>query len=187
MDLLPEPLAGEFTLAVLPQRAIRPLLGLAARLAQRAPLRVLDGGNCFNAYIVAMALRQHTSDVNAALERIHVARVFTCHQMVTLLAETPAVPVATLVLDMLATFRDENVPMAERRRLLLGCLQRLKSLSAAAPVLVSASPDSGPPMSGRSARRKPPPRDELLTLLEAAAGQVWRFGPPPPTPILRLF
>src|SRR4030065_337535 len=62
-----------------------PLMGLAARLAQRAPLRVLDGGNCFNAYIVALALRQQTTDVTAALERIRVSRAFTCYQMVTLL------------------------------------------------------------------------------------------------------
>ena len=187
MDLLPEPPVGEFTLAVLPQRSIRPLLGLAARLALRAPLRVLDGGNCFNAYVVAMALRVHTIDVDSALDRIRVARAFTCYQMVTLLAETPATPVATLVLDLLATFRDETVPEAERRRLLQGCLQRLQLLATSAPLLVSASPDSGPPMSGRSTRRKPTPRDDLLGLLEKAAGQVWRFGPPPPAPVLRLF
>ncbi len=186
MDLIPEPIPGEFTLAVLPRRAIRPLLGLAARLALRAPLRVLDGGNCFNAYVVAAALRLHTSDVNTALERIRVARAFTCYQMVTLLTETPEVPVATLVLDLLATFRDENVPQGERRRLLTASLQRLQHLAVAAPLLVSASHDSGPPMSSRVARRKLPDRDELFDLLEQAAGAVWRFGPPPPPPVLRL-
>jgi hypothetical protein len=187
MDLLPDPIAGEFTLAVLPRQAIRPLLGLAARLALRAPLRVLDGGNCFNAYIVALALRQHTQDVSAVMERIHVARAFTCYQILTLLQETRATPVATLVLDLLATFRDENVPDAERRRLLGICLERLRRLAVAAPLVVSVSPDSGPPMSGSRSRRKPPARDELLAILEAAAGQVWRFGPPPPIVQLRLF
>ena len=186
MDLLPDPIVGEFTLAVLPRRAIRPLLGLAARLALRAPLRVLDGGNCFNAYIVALALRQQTQDVTTAMEHIHVARAFTCYQILTLLEETPATPVATLVLDLLATFRDETVPEAERRRLLGICLEHLQHLAAAAPLVVSASPDSGPPMSGSRSRRKPQPRDELLGLLEAAAGQVWRFGPPPPPVQLRL-
>jgi hypothetical protein len=186
MDLIPEPVRGEFTLAVLPRRAIRPLLGLAGRLALRAPLRVLDGGNCFNAYVVAAALRLHTSDVNAALGRIRVARAFTCYQMVALLAETPPTPVATLVLDLLATFRDENVPQMERLRLLKACLQRLQHLAVAAPLLVSASPDSAPPVSGRVARRKLPKGDELFELLEKAAGDVWRFGPPPPPPVLRL-
>jgi hypothetical protein len=187
MDLLPDPVVGAFTLAVLPRRAIRPLLGLAARLALRAPLRVLDGGNCFNAYVVAMVLRQSTDDIDAALERIHVARAFTCYQMTVMLEESPAAPIATLVLDMLATFRDENVPVVERRRLLKGCLERLQRLAAAAPVMVSASPDGGPPMDGRRGKRQAPRSDELLALLESAAGQVWRFAPPPPPPVLRLF
>jgi len=187
MQLLPEPLTGKITLAVVSRRSIQPLLGLAARLAQHAPLRVLDGGNCFNAYVVAQALRQQTQDVEAALERITVARVFTCYQMVTLLDETPAVPEATLVLDLLATFRDETVPLAERQRLLVHCLGRLECLAAAAPLLVSASPDGGPPMSGVNGRRTPLLNDELLARLEQAADQVWRFGsPPPPTVQLRL-
>ncbi|HEY5668825.1 MAG TPA: hypothetical protein VIS10_02430 [Anaerolineales bacterium] len=186
MDLIPEPLSGKITLAIVPRRAIRPLLGLAARLAQRAPLLVLDGGNCFNAYVVALALRQQTTDVTAALERIRVSRAFTCYQMVTLLEETPATPVATLVLDFLATFRDENVPQGERLRLIRICLERLRFLASAAPLLVSASPDSGPPMSGGRGRRQLQPDDRLLALLEEAADQVWRFGPPPPTVQLRL-
>lgn len=187
MDLLPEPLTGQITLVVVPRRAIRPLLGLAARLAQHAPLRVLDGGNCFNAYLVALALRQWTQDVNSVLERIHVARAFTCYQVLTLLEETPATPTATLVLDLLATFRDEAVSLIERRRLLNKCLVRLRYLATAKPLLVSASTDGGPPMSSARGRRQPQPRDELLAQLEKAADRVWRFGPSPPTVQLRLF
>jgi hypothetical protein len=216
MDLLPEPLTdkitpgkitpGKITLAVVPRRAIQPLLEMAARLALHAPLRVLDGGNCFNAYIVAQALRpallpallaqqaraqqarQQTQDVEAALERIRVARAFTCYQMVTLLDETEAIPAATLVLDLLATFRDETVPMAERQRLLGHCLERLELLAAAGPLLVSASPDGGPPMSSPHRQRQATPGDELLVRLERAADQVWRFSSPaPPAVQLRLW
>jgi len=197
MQLLPEPLTGKITpgkitpgkitLAVVPRRDIQPLLGMAARLALNAPLRVLDGGNCFNAYIVAQALRQQTQDVEAALERIHVSRAFTCYQMVTLLDETEAIPAATAVLDLLATFRDENVPLAERQRLLGHCLGRLERLAAAAPLLVSASPDGGPPMSRQHGQRQSPTGDELLVRLEKAADQVWRFGTPPTMVQLRLW
>jgi hypothetical protein len=177
---------GEINLAVVPRRAIQPLLELAASLAQQAPLRVLDGGNCFNAYVVAVALRRQTHKVEAALERIRVSRAFTCYQMVTLLDETPATPDATLVLDLLATFRDENVPLAERRRLLEGCLERLKCLAAAAPLLVSVSPDSGPPMSGINGRQPRQPDDGLLARLEQAADQIWRCEVPAPVVQLRL-
>jgi hypothetical protein len=201
MDLLPEPLTGKITLVVVPLRDLRPLLGMAARLALNAPLRVLDGGNCFNAYIVAQALRpallpallaqqarQQTPDVEAVLGRIRVSRAFTCYQMVTLLDETEATPAATVVLDLLATFRDENVPMAERQRLLEHCLGRLKRLATAAPLLVSASPDGGPPMSRPHRQHQSPAGDELLMRLEKAADQVWRFGSAPPAMMqLRLW
>lgn len=197
MDLLPEPLMGKIapgkitpgkiTLAVVPRRAIQPLLGLAARLALCAPLQVLDGGNCFNAYVVAQALCKETQEVEAALERIHVARAFTCYQMVTLLDETPTTPVATLVLDLLATFRDETVPLAERRRLLEHCLERLKCLAEAAPLCVSASPDGGPPMSRQNRQRHPQQGDGLLARLEQAADQVWRFSAPPSIVQLRFW
>lgn len=195
MDLLPEPLTGKITLAIVPRRDIQPLLEMAARLAVSAPLRVLDGGNCFNAYIVAQTLRpallaQQAQDVEAALGRIHVSRAFTCYQMMTLLDETPtaAIPAATVVLDLLATFRDETVPMAERQRLLGHCLERLERLAAAAPMLVSASPDGGPPMSRPHGQRQSPAGDELLVRLEKAADQVWRFGSAPPAMVqLRLW
>src|SRR5574341_122015 len=212
MDLLPEPLTdkiipgkvtpGKVTLAVVPRRAIQPLLEMAARLALHAPLRVLDGGNCFNAYVVAQALRpallpallaqqaraQQAPDVEAVLERIHVARAFTCYQMVTLLDEMPATAAATAVLDLLATFRDETVPMAERQRLLGHCLERLEQLAVAGPLLVSASPDGGPPMSSPHRQRQATSGDELLVRLERAADQVWRFSSPaPPAVQLRLW
>ena len=180
---------GEITLAVVPRREIQPLLGMAARLALSAPLRVLDGGNCFNAYIVAQALRQQTQDVEVALGRIRVSRAFTCYQMVTLLDETPtaATLAATIVLDLLATFRDENVPLAERQRLLGHCLGELERLAAAAPLLVSASPDGGPPMSRPHRQLQSPAGDELLVWLEKAADQVWRFEAPVPAVQLRLW
>ena len=105
MNLLPDPLPGQFSLAVLPHGSTRQVLQVVARLALRGSLRVLDGGNRFNAYTVALALRQHTIEAGAVLEQIHVARAFTCYQVVTLLTQTPAIPRPTLVLDMLATDR----------------------------------------------------------------------------------
>jgi len=45
--------------------------------------------------------------------------------MVTLLERTPAEEACTVVLDLLATFQDENVPVRERMRLLKFCLPHL--------------------------------------------------------------
>jgi hypothetical protein len=173
-QLIPNLATGQFMLVVLPRDSTRPVLNLVARQSLRAPLRVLDGGNRFNAYIVAQALHQQAADVEAALKRISIARAFTCYQVVTLLRETLAAPQPTLVLDLLATFRDESVSLAERRRLLRTCTSQFNRLAEREPLLVSVTPQ------GAGA-------DELLDILEMAADQVWRFGPPPPALPLQLF
>lgn len=175
MNRLPEPVPGQFLLAALPSGTSATLLEMVARLALRSPVRVLDGGNRFNVYRVAQSLRRHTSEVGAALQRIRVARAFTCYQVATLLVETPPLAIPTLVIDLLATFRDESVPLWERRRLLEACLGHLHYLVKQAPLLVSVTPQGA--LGG----------DELLTLLEDAADQVWRFSSPTPAQPLRLF
>jgi len=157
LDLLPG-FAGQphGLLALLaPHAGAQSMLGLAARLAQRGPLRVLDGGNRFNVYTVARYLRSlEGGNFQAALGRIHVARAFTCYQMVTLLAEASVQPTATLVFDLLDTFYDESVSLIERRRLLAVCLQRLRVLAGATEVVISVRPP-------------PPPHADPTGLLQA--------------------
>ena len=168
---------GRFSLLIAPGRALERLLDPLARLAVQGPLRVLDGGNGFNVYKVAQHLRRYTADLSAALENIQVARAFTCYQMVALLDSTPGSYVPTLVLDLLSTFTDENVPFIERRRLLAASLFALRRLSLHAPL-------------GVSARLAEPSQSEyrlLLAALEEAADQVWRFEAPAPPPPIRLF
>lgn len=168
MNTLPEPSTGHLWLVLARHAARQPMLDMAARLAQRGVLRVLDGGNSFNAYTVARNLGQLVGGGGEALEnalrRIHVARAFTCYQMLTLLNETPAAPYPTLVLDLLATFYDENVDLHESQRLLEICIQHLLRLSRLAPVVVSA----------QALRLRSPVQDRgvLVKLLEDAAHQV---------------
>jgi hypothetical protein len=94
------------------------LLNLAANLAQRGPLTVFDGGNSFNIYTVAGALRRGGANVQQA-EGV----------------SPQAAPV--MVLDFLSTFQDENIPLGERKRLLKGCLPVLRQRCRSAPILVS--------------------------------------------------
>lgn len=152
--------------------ATQPMLELAARLAARGPLRVLDGGNRFNVYPVARSLRLLSADSAAALDRIQLARAFTCYQMLTLLGETPPVECPTLVLDFLATFYDENVPLQESARLLNLSLAELRRLSQGAPVVVSAR---RPPEVGSS-------RLPLLQVLLSNMPQVFQVDPAPEAP-----
>ena len=155
--------------------------GLTARLALAGPVLVLDGGNSFDAYGLSRLLRRQSAEWKTALERTQLARAFTCHQMSTLLEETAAsdspasLSQPTLVLEMLDTFYDENVPLPERLRLLEGCLEHLRRLAGATSVAVSAAPlETGQPAG-------------LLELLTASAGQIWHFGTPQAAPPPRLF
>lgn len=154
------------------------MIDLIARLACRGSLRLLDGGNRFALHKCSLAiarnLGQRSVDLPKILERIQLARAFTCYQMVTLLKETPSQATPTLVLDMLSTFYDENVSAAESQRLLQACITNLQRLNRLAPVAISAQP--GPDGA----------RPELLQALQAAAEQYWTLEPhtPPPPPRL---
>lgn len=142
-NLLAPGAAGSFPFLLIsgPYAASSTMLTLAARLALLAPLSVIDGGNRFNAREVARILRKLSApDLYAALERIQLARAFTCYQLLALLEEAPSSARATLVIDLLDTFYDESVPLAERRRLVENCLLHLRRLSLLAPVVASVRP-----------------------------------------------
>lgn len=175
MDALTLPLSNRLLVLTAPHAAGTLMLELAARLALNGRLRVLDGGNRFNVYPVARTIRRYTAELHGALARIHLARAFTCYQMTAMLAEADTNGLPTLVLDFLSTFYDENVSMAESRRLLDECLRHLKRLSRCAPVVVSAKPPNQVCAS----------RSVLVDQLAGQASQSWTLEPlPVPAPQL---
>jgi hypothetical protein len=188
-NTLPELLPGRLSILLAPHAAQDIMLDFTARLARGGPLRVLDGGNRFNAYRVARLLRrlEHGAagnplrapapSLSQALGRIHVARAFTCYQMLVMLEQTPPLPLPILVLDLLQTFYDESVMLAERKRLLEACVKRLHALSLRAVVVVSIRPP------------RPPQADPtgLLQRVQEAADQVWFQEEIPPALPPRLF
>lgn len=163
-------------LVLAPHRAQRQMMTiLTARLALTGRVRLVDAGNCFDGYGLARQLRQQTSYWQQALERVSVARAFTCYQVETLLTEAVSDFSPILVLNLLDTFYDENVKLIERLRLLEVSLAELRRLCRTASVAVSAS---------LLARDQP---GELLEMLADAAGQVWSFEEPQPAEPMRLF
>lgn len=156
--------AFPFLLIIGPFAASSAMLTFAARLALLTPLRVLDGGNRFNAREVARILRGlNAPDLYAALGRIRLARAFTCYQMLALLEETLPSSHPTLILDLLDTFYDESAPLDERRRLIENCLLQLRSLSLLAPVVASVRPPA-PTHSDPTG---------LLEMVQQAADSLW--------------
>jgi hypothetical protein len=148
---------------------------LLVRLALDGPVHVLVGGNRYSAYAIHRLARRCTSDLETVLSRIRVARAFTCYQVHALLSEACLQPPAPrLVLDLLDTFGDQNVPAWERARLLHGCIGRLQALAAQAPLLVSL--------------RLPVPcaAEAWLAPLERAADCIWQLDPgPDPSVVVR--
>lgn len=176
MDKLRDLTPGQLHLLIAARSAgYRLMNALAAHLALAGPLQVLDGGNGFDLYAIARAARQQAARPDAVLQRINIARAFTCYQMVSLLAEHGASERPTLVMNLLGTFYDENVQLAERLRLLRSGLTLLRHLSRQTPVLVSASPTG--------ADQAPEP----LELLTASADRCWCADAPQHLAQPRLF
>ena len=186
-----------------PYAAAQAMLTLAAHLALRGPLQVLDGGNRFNAYIVARQLRRlslpslrqgtvdpasKAPDLRQCLDRIQVARAFTCYQMAALIDQTTLTGSPTLVIDLLDTFYDESAPLAERRRLAEHCMQQLRQSTLSVPrgqALVKPGQALVTPGQAVVVSLRPPPPGQpdptgLQDLVQAAADHVLiQDGPAP--------
>ena len=163
------PMTGGWMLIVGPRSLSAAMLTAIARLGERGYLRVLDGGNRFNAYTVARAARGRRD----ILERITISRAFTCYQVLSLLESTPANPFPFVVLDLLSTFYDESVQFGERKRLLRACIAHLDRLAQVAGGVVSVHPPAVPS----------PAATRLFEMLALAATEIWQptIHPPPLT------
>ena len=124
------------------------MLALIAALAVEGPLMVLDANNQFDAYRVARLIRRRTANLDPVLDRVFVARAFTCYQVVALFEQAAPAPMLHVVLDLLATFDDESVSLAESHRLLQHVLGRARLLSRHAPVIITAQPPRADPRRG---------------------------------------
>jgi hypothetical protein len=162
--LIPSPISGQIMLLLTPDSTASALFEMVARLALQGPLYVLDGGNTFQGYPLARALRRYTPDIAGIMQRVLLSRAFTCYQMAALCTEEKFAPHPILVLDFLATFYDQGVRVAERRRLLKICLRQLALLSRGTPVVIWVR------------QRAAIPEEALgfLDIVQAAAGLIWR-------------
>ena len=136
--IIPAPTAGKISLVVAPRAVLGSLMSMITTLTLRGQVIVIDGGSCFDGYALARGLRAHTHQVEAALKQVWLSRAFTCYQMGAMLAELPVDGTPVIVLDMLATFLDENVTFNKRLRLLDSSLNLLRRISQGAPVAIWA-------------------------------------------------
>jgi len=153
--------------------AVRPLAAPAMVWALRRGGRVvvLDAALAFDPYRLAREARRRGLAPAAALAAVRVARAFTCHQLVRLVQEdlprelSGSGATLLLVLGPCTLFYDEQVPLAERRRLfaaLVAGLARLKTRAALWLIQPNLPPVVGNQHFGR----------QLAGLVE----QVWEVG-----------
>ncbi len=147
----------------------RTLLGLLTYVAaQGQPVRVFDGGNCFDGYFVARLARQLDPDPQPILDRIQLSRAFTCFQLAQLLEDSPSQSQPLFLLNVLDTFYDESVSLREVERLLTTTLIHLNRLASVGPVVVGC----------QEPRTLVKERWTLLDRLQAAADTAWMLRPP---------
>jgi hypothetical protein len=164
MELLPLSPSPSLQLLVAPfELQRRAALTFIADLAQTGPVRVLDGGNRFDVLSLNRELRRRDLPLYAALERVQVARAFTCYQMTTLLEEPAPSGIPTLVLNLLTTFQDESAALPERLRLLEACLYRLQEKARHTPVLLILHPQ--------------PEEKPFLVRIREVVDRAWVFEP----------
>ncbi|NIV27943.1 MAG: hypothetical protein GWN58_00095 [Anaerolineae bacterium] len=177
MHIIPHNAGSGLVLYMHLERIPAELTQLTAQLALRGPVRVLDGGNVFQAYPIARMVRRHTADLDEALGRLQIARAFTCHQVYTLLHGIEAIQAPTIALNLLTTFYDENEDLDESHRLLRACITELRRLASPGVVVISA--------------RIPKPQHEerafFLEELAEAADRLITVTPPPQPEQLNLF
>jgi len=141
VNTLPDLSPGKIVLLAAPRASLKTLIQeVVVRLVAAGPVRMVIGNNQFDGYTFARMLRRQSREMAALLERIRLARAFTCYQMSALLRETPSAPIPTLVVGLLVTFYDENVPEYESMRVLRGCVWELHRLGRSAPLIVSVEP-----------------------------------------------
>jgi hypothetical protein len=121
---------------------LRPLAAAAAAwgAARPAPVLVVDAANRFDPYGLVREARARGLEHRAVLAQVRVTRAFTSHQLVRLLQEIlpPALTPGCLVLLLgpVSLFYDEQVPLAERRRLFRDLMQFLGLIKSEAALLL---------------------------------------------------
>ena len=115
------------------------MLQLISALALRQNLVVLDCGNRSDMYAVAKLIRPYTNDPVSVMNNIRLSRALTCYQVLAMIRATGRQnqQQPLVILDLLATFLDEDVELKDSQRLLTHCLLLLEKISEDVPVLIS--------------------------------------------------
>jgi hypothetical protein len=117
------------------------------------PVVLVDAANAYDALLLSDTARAERLDLPMILTALRLSRVYTCHQLETLITETldPAIetlkPRAVLCLGLLDPLDDEDVPATEATRIFRRMIRSLQDVSRRLPIL-AACPDPPTPARG---------------------------------------
>jgi hypothetical protein len=128
------------------------VLDLGTTLAGRVVLSgrtvlYVDGANAFDPYILSRLARNAGQPPKAVMQRLHLTRAFTCHQLETLVVERlPSAivqyrPGLVVISGWSHLFHDENVPAREAFRLLQNTARRIRLLAEAGQPILATHPE----------------------------------------------
>lgn len=129
------------------------LLGLRAA-APASPLLIVDGSNALNPYLLSSLARRMRRHPEVLMASVFISRVFTAYQMEAAIVDRLEGAVAArrscgvLLAGLLDPLHDEDLSVAEARRILRRVLATLTRLAAQPRPLVVAAPFH-PPVRGR--------------------------------------
>ena len=109
---------------------------LIAAFSLRGPLYVVAGSDWVPSYGLTRLIRHRTHEVKQTLQRVRVARAFTCYQLLDLVASIRPDDEPLLLLDFLNTFHNDDIPLPVRFRILRQCCGHLQRLAFRKPVAV---------------------------------------------------
>jgi hypothetical protein len=109
---------------------------LFAALAMRGSFYAIAGGEWLPTYALIHSIRRRTLEVKQVLDRVRLARPFTCYQLLDLLEETRPEHDPLLILDFLHHFHNADIQPFVRQRILEQCCRHLQRLALSRPLIV---------------------------------------------------
>ena len=132
------PLSRQVTVVITEGRETARITELIGSLAMRGSLYLMAGSDWIPAYALTRMVRRQTPHVRQVLDGLRLARAFTCYQMRELLESAPPDRDPLLVLDIMSTFFDQDIPVETRARVFGQCCRQLQRLAVYRPVAVIA-------------------------------------------------
>lgn len=123
-----------------PHAAADVLLRLAAQLAVQQPVNILDAALRFDVHRVARLLRQRSTAIYDALERIELVRVFNACQLVDGLRAFERDRAPVLIFGALALFETDILGSQRERHLLVSYFDLLRRMGAERLLFVGLKP-----------------------------------------------